>query len=386
MIEAAERGLYVHVPFCAKKCYYCDFNSYALDRAAVVRYLDALEREASYYSERRRVAAHPFDTLFIGGGTPTCLAGKELRRLMQIVRDHFELKADAEITCEANPGSSNVEKYAALREAGVNRLSIGFQSLDDALLARLGRTHTAQEAVASFHAARAAGFDNINIDLMFALPGQDRATWRRTLEGTLALGPEHLSCYSLIVEEGTPFGDAFARGRLTLPSEDEELAMYEEAIALLSEAGYEHYEISNFARPGYSSRHNAIYWRVEPYLGLGPGAHGFIDGVRYSNVRLPAEYAQRLEAGDAPIAWSAPVSQDEAMDDVMIFGLRMLAGVERERFRRRFGVDVTQVYPDELARLQAAGLIEVCEERIRLSQRGLPLGNQVFAAFLRTAG
>lgn len=378
--------MYVHVPFCAKKCYYCDFNSYTLDRAAVVRYLDALAREAALYSARWSGAARPFDTLFIGGGTPTCLAAKELRRLIQIVRDHFELRADAEITCEANPGSSNVEKYAALREAGVNRLSIGFQSLDDALLARLGRTHTAQEAVASFHAARAAGFDNVNIDLMFALPGQDRAAWRRTLEETLALEPEHLSCYSLIVEEGTPFGDAYARGRLTLPGEDEELAMFEEAIARAQEAGYQHYEISNFARPGYASRHNTLYWRVEPYLGLGPGAHGFVEGVRYSNVKLPGEYARRLEAGESPVAWSAPVSPDEAMDDVMIFGLRMLAGVERERFRRRFGVDVAQVYPEELARLEAAGLIEVTEERVRLTRRGLPLGNQVFAAFLRTAG
>ena len=380
-MSEAQRGLYVHVPFCVKKCYYCDFNSYTLDRAAVTRYLDALAREAELYAP----GAPTFDTLYIGGGTPTCLSGRDLRRLVALIRSHFRLATGAEITCEANPGSSNEEKFASLREAGVNRLSIGVQSFDDALLARIGRVHTAAEAEASVGAARRAGFDNVNLDLMFALPGQCPEAWEETLGRALALEPEHLSCYSLIVEEGTPFGDAYARGRLTLPGEEIELRMYERAIERLTAAGYEHYEISNFARPGRASRHNTIYWRIDPYLGLGPGAHGFVDNVRYSNVRLPEEYAALLGAGRAPVAERREISRDEAMDDTMIFGLRLLAGVSRERFRRRFGVDVDEVYPGELRRLQEEGLIEVTPAAVRLTRVGLPLGNRVFAAFLRSA-
>ncbi len=384
--EAREEvGLYVHIPFCAKKCYYCDFNSYTLDRAMVERFLHALEQEVSQYSRKleRRGESVVFDTLFIGGGTPTCLAAKELRRLLEMLRAHFTFRADAEVSCEANPGSSNVDKYGALREAGVNRISIGVQSLDDGLLQRIGRVHSAQEALESFDAARRAGFENINLDLMFALPGQTQEQWQQTLQRIIQLESEHLSCYSLIVEEQTPFGDAYAAGRLTLPSEDDELTMYEWAIASLRAAGYDHYEISNFARPGRRSRHNTIYWRIQPYLGLGPGAHGYWDGVRYSNERLPHRYAEALAAGRLPIVETRRVDKDEAMDDTMIFGLRMLAGVDRAAFRSRFGVDVAEVYARELRNLQELGLLEVDEESVRLSARGLPMGNRVFEAFLR---
>lgn len=351
----------------------------------VESFLQALEQEADLYSRQFANESEPptFDTLFIGGGTPTCLAGKELKRLMQMLQSHFCFSADVEVTCEANPGSSNVEKYGALREAGVNRISIGVQSLDDTLLQRIGRVHSAAEAVESFSAARRAGFSNINLDLMFALPGQSLAQWQQSMRRIIDLNSEHISCYSLIVEENTPFGDAYAAGRLSLPHEDDELEMYEWAIAALRAAGYLHYEISNFALPGRESRHNTIYWRIDPYLGLGPGAHGYWAETRYSNARLPTEYAERLAQGQLPIVETRNVSCDEAMDDTMIFGLRMLSGVERGPFRHRFGIDITDVYADELQRLQALGLIEVSEESVRLSARGLPMGNRVFEAFLR---
>ena len=375
--------MYVHVPFCVKKCYYCDFNSYSLDRSDVVSYLEAAARESALLAAEASVRGAVFDTLFIGGGTPTCLSGKDLKALVRRVYEAFAFAPGAEATCEANPGSSNEEKFESLLEAGINRLSIGVQSLDDALLQRIGRVHDRKEALRSFAAARRAGFANVNVDLMFALPGQSLATWQETLKQIADLRPDHISCYSLIVEEGTPFGDAHARGKLTLPGEDAELEMYEWAIEFLTACGYEHYEISNFALSGKRSRHNQIYWRNESYLGIGPGAHGYWDGVRYSNLRLPGEYAARLSAGALPRAEERRIGRDEAMDDTMIFGLRLLEGVEKRRFRERFRVEIGDVYAGEIERLRSLGLIEETPTHVRLSRRGLPIANQVFAEFLR---
>lgn len=387
MSEAADlaerRGLYVHIPFCVKRCYYCDFNTYTLDRSAVRQFLDALGREIRLYAQQLEAELPTFDTLFIGGGTPTCLSQEQLRSVVGMIRDHFSLAPDAEVTCEANPGSSNEDKYATLREAGVNRLSIGVQSLDDDLLQKIGRMHNANEALESIEAARRSGFTNISVDLMFALPGQTLDQWQRTVQRVVDYAPEHLSCYSLIIEEGTPFGEAYRHGRLQLPPEEEELAMYEWLIFELRAGGYHHYEVSSFCLPGYESRHNTIYWRIDPYLGLGPGAHGYWDDFRYSNVLLPDDYAKELSSQRLPIAQRQTVSTDELMDDTMIFGLRLLEGVDRARFRRRFGVDVQDVYPRELDRLQRLGLIHLDAERVRLTSDGLMLGNQVFAEFLR---
>lgn len=384
------RGIYVHVPFCTRRCYYCDFNTYTLDRRAVVTYLDALAKEIELVrSELDKQGAiqdgdkGAFDTLFIGGGTPTCLSGKDLKTLVGRVKDAFPLKVDAEITSEANPGSSNTDKFKSLREAGVNRLSLGVQSFDDGLLSRLGRTHTATEAVQAFEAAREAGFDNINLDLMFALPGQTKAMWKKSLLRTVQLAPEHISCYSLIVEDGTPFGRAYEKGRLTLPDEDDEYDMYQAAIDLLGEAGYELYEISNFARAERRSLHNSIYWRNDDYLAFGPGAHGSWQGVRYANIRLPSDYAKKLETGQRPFEFVQTTEPSEQMDDTMIFGLRMTDGVLRADFKARFGRDVKEVYPEQIDSLQDLGLLEVTDRVVRLSRKGLPIANQVFAEFLR---
>lgn len=378
------RGVYVHVPFCVRKCYYCDFNSYSLDRAAVEAYLEGIEREIRLYE--RIVASEvgaAFDSLYIGGGTPTCLSGKDLAGLVRRLLSAFPFKPGAEVTCEANPGSSNADKFAAIRAAGVNRLSLGVQSLDDALLLLLGRQHTAEDVYESYRAARQEGFDNVNLDLMFALPGQTARQWEESLAAAVALRPEHLSCYSLIIEEGTPFGDAHQRGRLSLPDEDEEASMYQQAIDTLVQAGYEHYEISNFALPGKRSVHNLIYWENGEWLGLGPGAHGYWNGRRYANVRGPAEWAARLERGELPYEWTREVGRDEAMDDTMIFGLRLLEGVSVSSFARRFGADPREVYREGVQRLTALGLLEAGPDRIRLTRKGLPVANRVFVEFLR---
>lgn len=378
-------GIYVHVPFCVRKCYYCDFNSYSLDRDAVETYLEALGREIDLVRDEIEAQGFSsfFDTLFIGGGTPTCLSGKDLSWLVHRVSDAFPLTWDAEITCEANPGSSNADKFRSLHAAGVNRLSIGAQSMDDGLLQAIGRTHSAADVVESFWEARDAGFENINLDLMFALPNQTMDQWKRTLDEILALQPDHLSCYSLIIEEGTPFGDRYALGQLPLPGEDAEADMYQYCIETLTQAGYEHYEISNFALPGKRSVHNQIYWRIGRYLGLGPGAHGYWNDVRYSNLRLPQEYADTLQQGKRPIDSETHIDRSEEMDDTMIFGLRLLDGVRLDDFERRFNTPLQDVYAPQIERLTKQGLLVMTDGYVRLTDKGLPLANRVFAEFLR---
>ena len=368
-----EAGLYVHVPFCERICPYCDFNRYLLRDGGVEEYLAGLEAEAAFYGRRlaRQAPGLRFATLYVGGGTPTALTPGQLRALFASLRRHLPLDDVEEVTVEANPGTLSPAKLAALREAGVTRLSLGVQSLDDGLLERLGRIHRAEHARRSFRRARAFGFPQINVDLMFGLPGQTVDAWRRTLEEVVAWGPEHISCYSLIVEENTPFGQLHARGELPLPGEDAEAAMYEEAIACLQEGGWEHYEISNFARPGCQSRHNRIYWRNGDWLGLGPGAHSQWGPRRWANRRLPADWGAALAAGRAPVEWVTLLDEAEAMEDTLILGLRLLVeGVEVERFRRRFGLSPADVFGPVLERLVGWGLLEVSPLRIRLSRRG----------------
>jgi len=376
------RGLYVHVPFCEKRCHYCDFNTYLLRDGGVEEYLEALATEAALYAAQEDVRAAPFDTLYIGGGTPTALGPAQLERLFAALAP-LPLKPGAEVTVEANPGTLTDARLKALQAGGANRISLGVQCLDDGLLRRLGRIHTAAHARDCFRRARQLGFDNINIDLMFGLPGQDGAAWRRTVDEIIAWGPEHISCYSLIIEEGTLFGDLYARGQLSLPGDEAELAMFQYAMEALGAAGYEHYEISNWARPGRSSQHNRIYWLNGEWLGLGPGAHSQWRGFRFANERLPQDYARRLAAGELPIAWREPVDGATAQEDTVILGLRLREGVDGEAFRRRFGQGLDAVFGREIARLQDLGLVQWDGVRLRLTEKGLPVANQAFQAFIR---
>lgn len=388
------------MPFCEKICHYCDFNKYLLRDGGVDEYLTALEREIALYRQDVGTAAPSgrdhavpimapgpdhvrFDTVFIGGGTPTALTANQLERLLAAVTNGFRIEPDAEITVEANPGTLSGKKLTALKRGGVNRLSLGVQSLNDELLRTLGRIHTARQARDCYERARAFSFDNISVDLMYGLPGQDEAEWRTTLSEVVRWGPDHLSCYGLIVEDGTLFGDMHVRGKLALPGDEEELAMYKFAMAFLSDHGYQHYEIANWASPGKQSHHNRIYWLNGEWLGLGPGAHSQWNGMRFANVRLPEDYAARVASGQLPIESYATVNTCTAQEDTVILGLRLREGVDASDFAHRFGVAVTDVFRDEIRRVLDLGVAEWHGNHLRLTEQGLYLSNQVFQEFIR---
>lgn len=384
----AGAGLYVHVPFCLRKCFYCDFNSYVAKDAGLAAYLQAVEKEMALYAHDPAVAAAAFRSIFVGGGTPTVLPTDSLVR---VVRQALALARlgdgeVTEVTVEANPGTVQPTMLSALRASGVNRLSLGVQSLDDGLLRVIGRVHSAAEARQAYAMARDAGFANINIDLMFALPGQQPDQWQNTVEQVLEWQPEHISCYSLIIEDGTPFGDWYAAGRLSLPGEECEAGMYEWVIDRLQAAGYEHYEISNFARPGCHCIHNEIYWHNEWYLGVGPGAHSHWGGRRFANERAPAKYNAMLAAdvgAQLPIVEMQSLNLDDQMDETLMMGLRLLAGVSEERFCERFHCSMRDVYGNQIASLVRQGLVSYNGQVLRLTKRGLLVANRVFAEFLR---
>ncbi len=371
-------SLYIHVPFCRAKCAYCDFNSYPGQQEIFEDYVTALIGEMAQAGPGR------VRTIYVGGGTPTVLPLSLLARILAGARRAFAVAPDAEVSVEANPGTVGVETLAGLRELGVNRLSLGVQSFDDAELRLLGRIHTATEAVAAVAAARQAGFDNLNLDLIYGLPDQRPDAWASSLERALALQPEHLSLYALSVEEGTPLAASIAGGRLPAPDPDRAAEMYELAEEILADAGYVHYEISNWARTAaHRCRHNLTYWRNEPYLGIGAGAHSWAAGRRWANVARPAEYVARVVAGARPIDSEEEIDLPLEMGETMIMGLRLLdEGVAAGRFQARFGLDLDQQFGLDLAQLVDLGLVERDGQGVKLSRRGHLLGNQAFFRFL----
>lgn len=371
----------MHIPFCVRKCPYCDFNTFTVEREAVRGFLGALRAELVFLQEQ--IDPPPFDTLFIGGGTPTVLSGAQLSDVIGWIHETVGLQPGAEVTVEANPGSVTVKGLRAMVAAGVTRLSLGVQSLSDELLQRIGRNHTVRDVFTSYEQIRAAGIESVNFDLMYALPGQTRRDWEETLAGAIELGPDHLSCYSLIIEEGTPFASLHREGRLDLPPEDDEAWMYEETARRCLAAGYEHYEISNFARPGHQCRHNLIYWRNEEWLGVGPGSHSSWHGRRYWNVRPLHDYMEEVARGRLPIEGGEDLSEDDQMDETLMLGLRLLQGVSLADFQRRFGRELLAVYGDTVERLASWGLVRLEEGHLRLTPRGRSLGNRVIAEFLR---
>ena len=382
-------SLYLHIPFCQRKCPYCDFNTYAGQEGRYEAFAAALTTDIVRDGLTRERPHVP--TIFVGGGTPTVLAPDQLERIFSAIDEGFRLAAGAEISSEANPGAVDQSRFETLRRLGVNRLSMGVQSFDADELRFLGRIHSGREAIRAFGLARKVGFDNINLDFMFGLPEQRPQTWRRTLDQAIALGPEHLSLYSLTVEADTPLAAWVARGQISEPDPDLAADLYDIACERLARAGYHQYEISNWARgpigddglPGFACRHNLVYWRNGPYLGFGPGAHSSFGGRRWSVPLKVDDYIQAVTADAELVDYQEDIPNALEMGETMMLGLRLVeVGVERSTFRRRFGVDVTQVYPAEVARLQAAGLLEVSPERVRLTPRAKLLGNEVFAAFL----
>jgi oxygen-independent coproporphyrinogen-3 oxidase len=371
-------GLYVHIPFCQSRCLYCDFNTYAGLEGLFEGYVRALIQEMALVGPVR------VRTIYIGGGTPTVLPLSHLAQILDAVHSTFVLEKDAEITIEANPGTVDAGTLAHLRERGVNRLSLGVQSFLDDELRLLGRIHTADQAAAAVEAARRAGFENVGLDLIYGLPGQATTAWQFSLDRALALQPQHLSLYALSVEVGTPLAAAIARGHLPAPDPDLAAEMYEMATEINAAAGYRHYEISNWARTeGHCCRHNLIYWRNEPYLGLGAGAHSWRGGRRWANVTAPDEYAARLQHGGTAMDREEQISPELEMGEMMMMGLRLVEeGVPWERFRRHFDLEARQRFEPQIAELVELGLLEADAERARLSPRGRLLGNRVFGLFL----
>jgi oxygen-independent coproporphyrinogen-3 oxidase len=411
----AALSLYVHIPFCQRKCPYCDFNTYSGLNRLFEPYTAALVQEIRQAGAARGRPA--VKTLFLGGGTPTVLPVALLLQIIDACRSAFDLLPDVEITSEANPGTVDVSRFAALLELGVNRLSMGVQSFDPVELEFLGRIHAAGEAIEAVAAARAAGFDNINLDFIYGLPGQFPATWRRTLEQALALAPEHLSLYSLTIEEGTPFGDWAAAGRLAQPDPDLAADLYELADEMLSAAGYVQYEISNWARgsevrgsevrgsetresdggrtpihqssnlpitvPPFACHHNLTYWRNEAYLGFGPGAHSSEGGRRWAVMRPVPEYIERINRSESAVDFVEQIDERLAMGETMMLGLRLVQeGVTYQRFQQRHGWPMMDVFGAEIKRLEQLGLLEQLPDRLRLTPSARLVGNQVFAAFL----
>lgn len=375
-------GLYVHVPFCVRKCRYCSFTSYPREDGAVTLYLGALAREIEMRAGSLSREERLVDSIYIGGGTPTCLEAGDLEAVLDRIYSSFTVSAGAEITVEANPGTVDREKLARLRKAGVNRLSLGFQACRPELLATLGRIHTWPEAVASFREARRAGFDNINTDLIFGIPGQGPEQWAECLEEVAGLGPDHISAYGLQLEEGTPLFLEVGQGLIEPCTEDLEADMYQDLRETLSHRGYIQYEISNFSLPGRECRHNLRYWHNLSYLGLGPSAHSFLGGRRFSNDPSTQGYAGVISSGQFPVCWQEETGRRTEMSETMFLGLRLLGGVDLEEFRKRFGESAEDVYRAEIDRLAGLGLVEAGEGRVRLTPRGVMLGNVVFMEFV----
>jgi len=371
-------GLYVHIPFCLKKCCYCDFVSYPYDEEKARAYCAALVREIGLYgAERLEVAS-----VFFGGGTPTCLPARNLAAVMEEINRFFNLSREIEVTVEANPGTVDPAGLRALRAAGANRLSLGVQAGQDRLLNALGRAHTAAEAVEAVQMARAAGFDNLNIDLIFGVPGQTMNDWRQTLKLVVDFEPEHLAAYNLQIEDGTPLKRAVAQGKVTPCPEDLELAMYREAMEFFAANGFIHYEISNFARPGRESIHNLGYWLNHPYLGVGAGSHSYLGGCRFANLTDLSSYIERLGKGELPVACREAILPATERAETVFLGLRLIQGLDLQAFYQRFGRPVEEIYRNEISRLTKMGLLEYRGRFLRLTPTGLPLANEVFKAFV----
>ena len=369
-------GLYIHIPFCLRKCNYCDFCSFpGRDGAQMTAYTRELCRRLTLWAPR--CAEYPVDTLYFGGGTPTLLPLACFEALFDTLGRHYRLTEDCEITCECNPATADRAYLTALRGLGVNRLSVGLQSADDRELTLLGRAHSFADFRALFADARAAGFDNLSADLMYGLPDQTAEGFRQSLRALIDLSPEHVSAYGLKIEEGTPF--ARRRPSLALPDEDTEYEMYTACTELLGEAGYQKYEISNFARPGRESRHNLRYWERRDYLGLGVAAHSCFEGVRFGNGRDMDAF---LAGADITVE-RAELDETDAFNEYLMLGLRLTKGIDTADFRARFGIELRDAYP-HLNDLLRHGFMTLREGRLAFTDRGFFVSNTVLSGLLRS--
>ena len=394
MPPAEPISLYIHIPFCETKCPYCDFNTYAAIEPLMPSYVAALQSELSLWG--RLLHSPKVHTVFLGGGTPSYLPASDIRQIMDTVRSTFNLVSGAEVTLEANPGDFNDDKLATYLDCGINRLSIGVQSFDDGLLQTLGRRHSAEDANQAYHQALGAGFDNFSIDLMYGLPYQTVEQWQHTLQQALKLSPPHVSMYCLTLEGGTPMERWVEQGSMPEPDPDLAADMYLMAQDEMRDAGYRHYEISNWALNGKRSAHNLTYWRNKPYLGVGPGAHSYLGCYRFNAIKPPRDYIGRMQGAtvdnsEAPMAvllGSVPIVDEiEKIDrtlemaETMMMGLRLDEGISIATFAERFGASPHSVYSDTLDELERLELIHMQDGALRLTHRGRMLGNEVFSRF-----
>jgi oxygen-independent coproporphyrinogen-3 oxidase len=369
--------MYLHVPFCVKKCYFCSFNTAPMVDDAMQAYLRALHREIDLVGTVSWARDLTIETIFLGGGTPSLLTADALAEILDRLRQRFVVDPDAEITVESNPESLDVAKLARYRDAGVNRISLGVQTLEDEILPAIGRLHDTAGSRAAFDACRAAGFDNVSVDLMYGLPGLDVDGWTRAVEAALAWEPDHLSAYGLTLDSGSLWGAGGVNG---LPAEETVVAQYWALVRAAAAHGFEHYEISNYARPGRRSRHNQLYWRRREYVALGPGACGFVGDVRYANVKPVARYRARLETDALPIDTSERLTAAQALAEQLFLGLRTADGVAREVFEGRLAGA-----PELHLRAEGwftEGLMDAGSDRVRLTERGFLVSDALFVELL----
>ncbi|HKO45696.1 MAG TPA: radical SAM family heme chaperone HemW [Pyrinomonadaceae bacterium] len=374
-------GIYIHIPFCRSRCSYCDFATGIYNVDTAERYVAAVAQEIDSFAGSS-TPAH-IDSIYFGGGTPSLLTSSQLRLLLESIHRRFQVAEDVEVSLEMNPGTVTEDTLAAFRRLGVNRASFGAQTFNDYELARLGRSHTAQQTRETFRQLRNTGFDNVSFDLIAGLPGQTVEEWQRNIDEALSLRPEHLSFYLLEVHEGTPLANHIRTGLQPTPNEELAAEMYELMLDQAAAAGYTHYEISNLCLPGHESRHNTKYWTGAPYFGFGCSAHSY-DGVakRWANERDVNSYVELMAAGISPMVERRELNEDDRQSEAVFLGLRMMDGYNVREYRDRFGVDLIEQHREDLKRFYDAGLIELNNDVLKLTRSGALLSNEVFAAFV----
>ncbi|WP_300278363.1 radical SAM family heme chaperone HemW [Peptacetobacter sp.] len=373
-------GIYIHIPFCVKKCKYCDFNSFNMNLNEKKIYLEDLKKEIEMYSSDYK--NKKIDTIFFGGGTPSILTSKEIEDLMRILKEKFDFSKEVEITMECNPGTIDREKLQTMKINGINRLSIGLQAVQNSHLKYIGRIHTYEEFEKNFKEARTIGFDNINIDLMFDLPNQTEDDWKESLKKVVKLNPEHISAYSLILEEGTELFEMYNREEFSLMDENKDMDMYEYTINYLRENGYNQYEISNYAKKDKECKHNIIYWKCENYIGLGAGASGYLGKERYTNEMNLSDYHKKTYNNQKPIMSIEMLSEEEMIEEKVFMNLRMNEGINRKEFKEKFGIDFYEKYKNKIDTLKERNLLTIDDISIKLTQKGREISNNVFLEIL----
>ena len=374
-------GLYIHVPFCVSKCNYCDFNSFKLNKVKKDTYLEDLIKEMELYKNEID-EDEEITSIFLGGGTPSILSGDEIKYIFKCVNDNFKIKKDAEITIECNPGTLTLKKLKDMKEAGVNRLSIGLQAVQNNHLEYIGRIHTYEEFEKNYKEALNVGFKNINVDLMYSLPNQSFDDWKESLEKITNLNPTHISAYSLILEEGTELYNMHERNEFRLIDEDIDIDMYEYTINYLKSKGYNQYEISNYSKDGFECEHNKLYWKCGHYIGLGPGASGYIKNIRYSNLCDLNDYHDSLMKNEKPIDTKEVLTTQDKIEEKIFMGLRMNDGIYFDDFKKEFNIDFLEKYNNQIKDLTNKNLIELSEGKMSLTQKGREISNTVFIEFM----